>query len=174
MNKELNDFIVLSRKNKISDEEIKNNLLSKGWDIKEIEESFFILSGGDKSQLKYSLQDSNVSKRKDNFASISLGLSFVGVVLLVLLSFQLLGLLLLIIGLIFGFMGIKSDKKIQAYIGIILAVLGIIYIVVAILSAIYLIKNNTNPFTKEKITDQEMINRGASEDTLKFIRGEKK
>ncbi len=171
--KELNDYIVLSRSNNIPDKDTESNLLSKGWKIEEIEEAFFVLSGGDKSQLKHSLENTDKLKRKGVYASISLISSFAGAAFILFLGFTLLGTLLVILGIIFGFMGIKSNKKSQAYIGLILSFIVILYIGFCVFIAFNLIKYNKNFFTGEIMTDQQIMEKGVSEQTLKTVRGER-
>jgi hypothetical protein len=144
MNKELNNYIEFSRGNKVPDEDIKNNLLSKGWNIKDIEASFFVLSGGDKSQLKYSLEEEGSLKRKNTFSAISFSLFFITLLLYVLTLFVLkvpeilagiaiiLGVLLSFIGIVLGVIGVKSQRKVLASFGIFLNILMLLFIFFAI------------------------------------------
>lgn len=168
MKKELNDYIVLSRNNNILDEEIKKNLLSKGWDIKEIEESFFTLSGGDKSQLKSSIEDLSILKRKNIFASVSIILSILGIILFVFNA--IISLLIVFIGLIFGILGINSKRKKQAIFGVCFNSLLIIIIILNMIYTVNLLITGKNIFTGRTLSDQEIYDLGFTSEDIKNAR----
>ncbi len=138
MNTELNNYILFSRENKVSDEDIKNNLLSKGWTIKDIEESFFVLSGGDRSQLGYVVQEQRDLKRKNLFSILSFGLFLFTIVSYILTvhvipvsevfvgGSVILDFLWAFMGIILGIIGLKSQRRVLASFGIFLNILTLL------------------------------------------------
>lgn len=161
MNNELSDYIAQSRNNKMSDEDIKSSLLAKGWNIKDVEESFFVLSGGDKSVLKNSLQEQSLSKRNAVFASISLG-----VPILIVIPFffgfipALLAILVSFIALILGIIGVKSNRRVQASFGIFLNSTYLLLMLLLFGLYFYMYSTGKDIFTGKELTPQERIDYG--------------
>jgi hypothetical protein len=150
MQKELIDYITLSRSNGRSDQDIKANLLSKGWNIKDVEESLFILNGGDKSVLSYSNQEEARLKNRNRFSLISLGLWITfsyGYLLILLASF---------VGLVFGILGLSSRRKIMASFAMLLNIIVIIWLCIISYVA-FQWSNGIDPFSGEQLSPEQII-----------------
>jgi hypothetical protein len=163
MQKELIDYITLSRSNGRSDQDIKANLLSKGWNIKDVEESLFILNGGDKSVLSYSNQEEARLKNRNRFSLISLGLWIFSFLLYILITYfitfsygYLLILLASFVGLVFGILGLSSRRKIMASFAMLLNIIVIIWLCIISYVA-FQWSNGIDPFSGEQLSPEQII-----------------
>lgn len=156
MNKALNDYIVASRNNNISDEITKDTLLANGWELGEIEKEFIFL-GGDKILIEAKAKEEASLKRKSKFATLSLILSISNIVYFLFgYSYPIIVILISVFGLILGVKGVRSNRKIQAIFGIILPLLTLFLIFINAIFIFNAMNTGNNVFTGEKLPDPQV------------------